>query len=259
MQFEQIVIIPDRNQIDESVQLANAFGCGFEYQDFFAPRLLDNEALCEQLLEAYETMPNKPAVSTFHGVFLDITIFTQDQKIKAAVDERVEMSLQQASRLGAKGVVFHTNYVTNFRQKEYRDSWVNHNARYWREKLEKYPNLEIYIENMFDDSPELLARLGASMKNEERFGVCFDYAHAFVFGGNVPIEEWVRTLAPYTKHIHINDNNKKEDQHLALGDGKIDWKQFKKFYEQYFVDCSVLVEVSGLDQIRQSLEYLQNL
>ena len=88
-------------------------------------------------------MADIPRYCTYHGAFLDVTIFSQDSKILEVSDYRVEQSIAIARRLGAKAIVFHTNYISNFRQKEYRESWVEKNASYWSKKLCKYPDINI--------------------------------------------------------------------------------------------------------------------
>lgn len=133
------------------------------------------------------------------------------------------------------------------------------NAVYWSEKLLKYPDIQIYMENMFDDTPELLAGLAEELKGYKNFGACFDYAHAHVFGNPDEIGLWVQTLAPYVKHLHINDNDFGQDLHLSVGDGKIDWKMFKNYYENYFPEATVLIEVNGMEKIRKSLDFLESL
>ena len=69
-------------------------------------------------------------------------------------------------------------------------------------------------------------------------------------------EEWVKTLAPYIRHIHINDNNLQSDLHLCVGEGKIDFSEFLYLMKKYGVDVSALVEVNDLDSARRSLEHL---
>lgn len=119
--------------------------------------------------------------------------------------------------------------------------------------------LSIYIENMFDTDPQLLARLGEAMKEHTNFGICLDYAHAQVFGDEKELENWVVSLAPYVRHIHINDNDFTKDLHLAVGNGKINWQEFKRYYTTYFPEASVLLEVTGLEKTKQSLAYIRQL
>ena len=256
MQIERLLIVPQREQIGEFVQLAGQYGCGFEYDDFFIPALLDDEAELNRRIELYARAENRSAFSTVHGAFLDVTVFSDDAKIREVADLRINQSLEIAKRLGAEAVIFHTNYIPNFNLDSYRDNWVSRNVAYFSQKLEEYPTLNIYVENMFDTDCRLLAELGEKMKKYANFGICFDYAHAQVFGDEKDIGTWVETLAPYVKHLHINDNDFERDLHLAVGAGKTDWQQFRKYYEQYFSRASVLLEVTGIEKTKQSLEYL---
>ena len=68
---------------------------------------------------------------------------------------------------------------------------------------------QIFMENMFDEEPDMLAQIAEKMQDEERFGVCFDYAHAQVFGDN--IDDWMLQFGRFVKHMHINDNDLKND------------------------------------------------
>lgn len=257
--IDKLMIIPQRDSIEEYMRLADEYGCGFEYNDFFTPKLLDDEEELNKCIELYNKTGNKPRFSTVHGAFFDVTVFSDDPRIMEVSELRVNQSLEVAKRLGAHAVIFHTNYIPNFRVDSYMDGWVEKNVLFWSRKLKEYPELSIYIENMFDTDCELLGRLGERMKDYSNFGICFDYAHAHVFGDEKDIDIWVRTLAPYVKHIHINDNDFDKDSHLALGDGRIDWKKFKNYYQKYLKGASVLLEVTGIEKTRQSLEYIKNL
>lgn len=259
MKIEHLLIIPDKENIEASLKLADAYGCGFEYNDFFLPDNLDQEAWLQDRISFYQRLDNLPAHCTLHGAFFDVTVFSDDSKIRQVSDYRVEQSLKIASALGVAGVVFHTNYIPNFLQESYRNAWVDKNAAYWTKKAAAYPGLYIYMENMFDTDFRLLAELGEKMQGIPNFGICFDYAHAHAFGDVHQLGEWVEALAPFVRHIHINDNDFSSDLHLALGDGRIVWDSFKKYYEKYFPEASVLVEVTGIEKIKKSLDYLQQL
>ena len=160
MSRSKLLIRPDRNRIAEYAGLAEQYRLGFEYNDFFSPGLLEDEEAVERVIEEYLRSDRQPGYCTVHGAFLDITIFSDDPLIYKASDYRVEQSLCIAEKIGAGAVIFHTNYIANFRNAEYRESFVSRNAAYWTEKLSQHPGLSIYVENMFDDTPELLAALG---------------------------------------------------------------------------------------------------
>ncbi|HNX63736.1 MAG TPA: sugar phosphate isomerase/epimerase [Oscillospiraceae bacterium] len=249
-------IIPNKNNIQKSLELATEYNAGFEYNDFFLPDFLDDSNAVKRVEEMY-LKERLPSECTFHGAFLDVTVHSDDKRIREIADMRINQSLDIAKKMSAKSVIFHTNYISNFLLESYRRSWVERNAEYWSNKLSQYDDINIYIENMFDSDPELLAALGERMKDHPRFGICFDYAHATIFGND--IDRWVKALAPYVKHIHINDNDLISDQHKPVGDGEIDWNLFLSYYRKYFSDVPVLIEVNGTDGQRTSLQYLEKL
>ena len=259
MNIEKLLVIPQQENIDEFLEISRKYDCGFEYNDFFSPNLLDDADRLEERIYYYKMKEHMPKYTTLHGAFLDVSIFSDDSRIKAVSDFRVEESIGIARQLGAKAVIFHTNYIDNFRLESYRESWLARNEAYWKDKLEKYPDICIYIENMFDSDCELLMRLGKAMKDVPNFGICFDYAHAHVFGDEKKIEEWVVGLAPYVKHLHLNDNDFVTDLHQSLGTGQIDWNKFKEYYEKYFNKASVLLEVTGIEKTKESLDFLATL
>lgn len=259
MESSKLLIIPRLDNLKEYIELAKEYKCGFEYNEFFSPAVLDDDKKQEEIISTYKDAKDMPEYTTLHGAFLDVNVVSSDKEIFKASDLRVRQSIEAARHIGARAVVFHTNYIANFNQEAYRDNWVLDNVVYWKSILSEYEDIDIYIENMFDMDWELISRLGEAMKDEPRFGICFDYAHAHVFGDESRIEEWVKALAPYVKHLHINDNDFISDLHLALSDGNIDWKKFKTFYGECFSEASILIEVSDIDKARRSLGYLSNL
>lgn len=259
MKIEHLIMIPDPEQMEKSIELASKYECSFEYNDFYIPSVLDDEEKTDKLISTYLASGELPKACTMHGAFLDVTPFSDDPKIVAVSDLRIEQSLQIARKIGARAVVFHTNFVPNFCVDYYCESWVERNQCYWKEKLEKYSDLNIYIENMFDMSWELLEKLAKRLCEHPNFGVCFDYAHAHAFGNETQIENWVKALSPYVKHIHINDNDFVSDLHLAIGEGRIDWQRFKEYYEMYFPKASVLIEMKDLADAEKSLEFIRKL
>ena len=126
---------------------------------------------------------------------------------------------------------------------------------FFSEICEAYPNQQIFMENMFDEAPDVLCSLAEEMVDCSNFGICLDYAHAII--SDTEAEHWMRTLGPFIKHMHINDNDQKNDLHKAVGTGQIDWKKFQQEMEDYEINASILVEVSGLEKQKNSLEYMR--
>ncbi len=251
----QLYMIPDRNRMEESLELAKDYQAAFEYNDFFNPVVLDDKKMIEDLIAFYCKQPHDRTNDTMHGAFLDVTVHSEDSLIRKASEHRIRQSMDIAQEMGLRGVVFHTGRLYGFRDKKYLENWLKVNEEFFREILRKYPNQQIYMENMFDEAPDVLAQLAKRLQDEPRFGVCLDYAHAAIT--DILEEEWVETLAPYILHMHINDNDKRNDLHHEIGTGQIDWRTFDRQMRQLGVKASVLIEMGDLGRQRCSMEYLE--
>ena len=250
----EIHLIPDRERIEESLALAEEYQAVFEYNDFFSPDVLDNKKQTEQLVEFYVKQPRDRSQDTLHGAFLDITVHSEDRRIAEASKLRIRQSMDIAKDLGVRGVVFHTGRLAGFRVPYYIRHWIASNEVFFHEILQEYPEQQIFMENMFDEAPDILAELAERMQDAPRFGVCLDYAHAALT--DCSCEEWVKTLAPYIRHIHINDNDLRDDLHQQIGQGSIRWQEYHQLMQKYQVNASVLVEIRDVEQQRKSLEYM---
>lgn len=250
----QVLIVAREQDIESYKAIAEEYNVGFEVNDFYNPEVLENEDEMNRLVEFYQR-EGLPKGSTMHGAFFDIVVFSHDLRIREISELRMEQSMKIAVRIGVKGVVFHTNISPVLSSMEYDQRAIEMTVEYLECLLKRYPDTEIYLENMFDADPDILAAISERLCIYENYGVCFDYAHASI--SSTPIQTWVEALAPYIKHIHINDNNLKRDQHLALGDGKIDWQQFMEYRKKNFDNCSLVIETTLPENQRRSLKYLE--
>lgn len=257
LKMSRFLIIPKIDELDKSIALSEEYGFGFEFNDFFSPDVLDDKRRMDEIISRYKAH-ELPDYCTSHGDFFDVLVFSDDRRIRETAELRIRQSLEAARMIGAKGVVFHTNYSPQLTANIYVMNWIERNEQFWRRILPEYSDLDIYMENMFDFSPVLLSEIAMLLADMDNFGVCMDYAHAAVFGND--LDTWVNLLSPYVKHMHINDNDLENDLHLAVGDGKIDWKLFKYHFEAKLSHAkSVLIETSFIDRQRRSAEFLADL
>lgn len=252
--MKQLMIIPIAQNLTESVCLAKEYHLGFEYNDFFSPKVLDDVMSVQKLVEQYQSCQRYgvPIFCTLHGAFYDVNVVSADEQIQKISALRVEQSLEVARQLNASAVIFHTNYNPFLNMSSYIKKWVDENADYWAGVLEMHKEENIYLENMFDTTPDVLAALSRKLAIYPNYGVCFDYAHAALT--KVGLSCWAGELGEYVRHVHVNDNDLISDLHLAVGNGKIAWDGFYQNYEKYMPDATVLVEVNSVEAQRKSLE-----
>lgn len=66
--MKKILIIPDRIQLEQYLELAKEYNLGFEYNDFFMPDILDSKDKLNDIVEGYKKY-DLPQFSTMHGDF----------------------------------------------------------------------------------------------------------------------------------------------------------------------------------------------
>ncbi len=252
----QIYVIPELNNLDASVSFSKCNALGWEFNDFMQPDVLGDQKETQRIIGQYREC-EMPRFRSIHGAFMDILPHSYDVKIRSVAYERIGQSLAVANSLRCDRIVFHTNLVHNFISKSYIDNWLEKNAEYWMSTAGKNPDITILMENMFDMTPDAIAALAERMNGVSNFGVCLDYAHSIIFGkADKSGELFVRTLAPYVRHIHLNDCDLIHDLHLAVGDGQIDWDEFAELYGNYLSGVPILIEVNGIENQKRSLDYL---
>ncbi|MCD8326510.1 MAG: sugar phosphate isomerase/epimerase [Lachnospiraceae bacterium] len=240
--------IPDLEHLEEWT----ALGVPFEYDDFMYPGILEQKEEVDRRVRAYLEAGRDTSRDTLHGPFLDITVHSSDRLIREASDYRLRQVCEIAMRMKVRGMIVHTNFIPNFYEPTYRQGWIDRNEEYFRRFMEDYPDIDIYMENMFDEEPDLLAALAERMQGT-RFSVCLDIAHANISKTDVSV--WQKLCDPYVSHYHINDNDGRIDAHLPLGseEGTLDWRQVLPTLKP---GVSVLIEVNSLEKYKKSREYL---
>lgn len=250
-------IIPDINDLERFTKLANEYGAAFEYNDFFWPNVYENEEEFERRIRIYESLDRDRSNDTVHGVFYDIAMLSMDSVIRDRSRKLVLRSLDVAKCLSCKGVVFHTGLISGLDTKAYTEQWLDGMSEYLHEIAPAYEDIEIYMENTFEKTPEPFVGLMERTQDLKNVAICLDYAHAMLTVTDSKI--WFEKLKPYIRHMHINDHDLRSDLHLAVGDGKIDYSAFKELTDQCQKGVRILHEVNGYEKTLRSLEYMEQL
>ncbi len=251
--MKKLLIIPHRCEIKKSLALAQKYNLGFEYNDFFTPDVLDDTALCELYIANYK-LNNIPDFCTMHGDFLDVLVTSFDKEIREISALRINQSIDIAKKMKVSAIIFHINYNPFLNTKAYVDNFISENIKFWSEVLSQNPDINIYLENMFEQSPDVLTAIAKGLCHFKNFGICLDFAHASI--SKTPVNIWVEKLCPYIRHIHINDNDLTSDLHLAWGDGKINRQEFYSLYKKHLQNTPILIETSSIDNQIRSIETL---
>ena len=134
--------------------------------------------------------------------------------------KRFDQCYQAGLLLGARKIVFHSGmnpYVY------YKQGWADQVSRFFSEFMDGRQELEIVLENVFDDDWELLLDVYKKV-DHLNFKLCLDIGHAHCYS-SVDVREWAKALAPYVTHVHVHDNLGDRDAHTGLGRGNLPYQQ----------------------------------
>jgi N-acetylneuraminate synthase len=87
-----------------------------------------------------------------------------------------------------------------------------------------------WITNAFMDANEI-----RDFIIPRKLNICFDTSHSKLYcnWAHIDFYEQVKTLLPYTHHLHISDGSGLDGEGLQIGDGNIDWVRFFHLTKDY--------------------------
>ncbi|MEM7826910.1 MAG: sugar phosphate isomerase/epimerase family protein [Candidatus Aenigmatarchaeota archaeon] len=226
----------------------------------------DNNISAVELVYEYPHIYSKEEIKAIKGFDFDYSmhcpfiylVFTHpNPAIRKVIIRMIEKSLDAGRKIGIKEYVIHGGLVPMPYKRliggkphtYFLDLWINE-IRPIIKKARDY-GIRILAENL---SPrEIFGNPDdyEYIKNKvPELGFCFDIAHAVVYGN---IERW---LSYKTNYIHITDNNLTEDQHLAVGDGKI---KFNEILPKLSKNIKIIAEPLSFEDCILSVERIKKM
>ena len=196
---------------------------------------------------------------TVHAPFADINIASPSKAMLDASMKRLKQSMAFANQLDAKVWVFHPGAKTGIGQFYPNGDWKQNNKSIQElSKTAEQYGLNIALENL----PAKYYFFMSKAEDFTRFyretnlpvGIVLDLGHANLEG---QIEPFFKLLADKITHIHASDNDGVEDQHLGVGQGKIDYEWLAETLDKLSYDKSVIVE--SITNVAQSIQKLKQL
>lgn len=150
-----------------------------------------------------------------------------NHKISKETFKFLKKEIHLAKKIGAKQVTIHGGELFN-------GSTITKNFEFLIENLEEIIKLgrkyriKIGLENSFTlgklfRTPEDLLKVVSSVKG---LGITFDIGHANLINLN-PIK-YFKKVKDFVINVHVHDNDGKSDQHVLIGKGNINFKDFLK-------------------------------
>lgn len=256
MATEYKFLIPlGRDRRDERMAYAEAHGLGLEVTAFIGGDALNHASDRELLENELESeLAGFYGMKTMHGAFLDLAIHSDDERITAVSQSRIERDVLTALRLGCEKIVFHTGFNPLVPGDGYRQRLVESHVNFWSYLLASYPGITICLENQWESDWTIFQELFSTLQHPH-LGMCLDVAHAHVYGHYSP-EAWIEAIPTRVLHMHWSDNCGDRDSHLALGAGNIAWGRIFATGDLWKT-VTVTLEVAEIPGIQRSLAFLK--
>jgi len=194
-----------------------------------------------------------------HAPFADINIASPSKQLLKAMLKRLKKSISYANILNAYMWVFHPGLKTGVSMFYPSMDWLqNLKATHLLLKIANDYGVRIAIENVPEPFPFLMKSVEDFTKFYEAInedvGLVFDVGHANLNG---QIERFLTVFKDNIVHIHAHDNDGKDDQHLGIGLGNIDWNNVANLLRKISYDKIIIIE--SVEQIEESKHKLKHL
>ena len=227
---------------------------GLELQSYGLDGVMSPSSWNEKVTTHKEIVAMFSGKVAVHGPFLGLVYNYTDHLLRAAVNERMDMTFDLVRTLGADRLVLHTNFRWEIFQFQLERFWVEGNIIYWKKEIERYADqgIQVVLENLTEPEPNFMIEL-ADRVDSPYFGLCLDVGHVNVFSKLTPAQ-WVERLGKRLFHVHLHDNHGETDQPLPVGSGNIDFDSFFAALKEHAPDATVSLEVET--QADKALENL---
>jgi sugar phosphate isomerase/epimerase len=160
-------------------------------------------------------------------------------------------ALEAATELGIEKTVLHPGFITGLAK-----FLVDRAKGYGMESIEAILKkagslgITVYIENMFPQAHFLTnpQEFQGLFETFPDLRLILDIGHANLGGGKNKSSEFIHRYGYRIGHVHASDNFGKEDSHLPIGAGIIDFEKILKDLKQSHYDETITLEVFSKDK-----------
>ena len=225
---------------------ARKYGFGLEIAEYSTAWNLDRrfEVTDPRVKESLKGISR----SILHAPVNELFPCAVDEKARELAAYRYRQAIDLAKSYGSEKIVIHGGYTPWF----YHPVWyVSQSISFWKQFLKENPDVNIMLENVLETTPDLIVDIVEGV-NDPRLRMCFDVGHINAYS-YVPILDWLETCSPWIGHIHVNNNDGREDQHNGLQDGSVPVKELLKKINTLCPDATITLEMT---EMKSSLEWL---
>ncbi|WP_156290561.1 sugar phosphate isomerase/epimerase family protein [Oceanobacillus salinisoli] len=216
----------------------------------------------EMLFEKIATqLKDLPVSFTIHPPAWDINLTSENKAIREASFHEYKKAIKFAGMIGASHVVIHPGFCFS---PVFNKELAQQRAKAYMNQLceiAKPLGVRLAIENVGYNGSAILTEeefVEFLEDVDETAGYLIDIGHAQLDGWNVP--NVIKIIKDRLIALHIHDNMAASDDHLPIGEGKMDWQAIMDVLNQEEIDCELILEYApgtSLEALRTGKNYLE--
>lgn len=255
--MDRVLISCERlSDLPSYLRVARTHKLGLELQEFSNPTLLDDD--WPGLVRQYRAqIGDFEGPITMHGAFIDLISGSPDRRVAAIARDRYHQNIEIANELGATVIDFHANYLPLVDHPSYLPDWEHRQVDFWGPVSEAaaQSGVKLVLENMWEPDPAIICRVLTQIRSPY-LKACLDVGHACLYS-RLPVSLWISSLGSELVYTHLHNNHGTTDEHLAFGDGVLDFPELLATLRALPQPPMFTLELPTLDAIQSSLPYLE--
>lgn len=235
------------NDIVEDIQLIKKMG--FDYPEitiedpFNLPEILE---LRKKEIKKVLKLFNHPPLAHFSW---RVDIGTSDEVVRNAWIEEVKKSLITAKEFGCTEFTVHYTTRFNVEANQKMEKIQLENYVKSLKELTKFSNkigIQLMMENAAMEGKAHLKNFAYVADNVPGLKINLDISHAFMNGGMKVVEDFINYFGKRIVHFHFSDNSGDDDEHLSIGNGKINYAKIVDIIKKVNYDGTITLEIFEL-------------
>ncbi|MDI3502189.1 MAG: hypothetical protein PWR13_1208 [Archaeoglobi archaeon] len=195
-----------------------------------------------------------------HAPFSDLNLASLNEGILEETRRQILESLERAHEIEAEVVVIHPGHYSPLGLQLPDKVWEHCVESFIRiSKKAEELNLKACVENMTNvfmmlcRNPEEVSELIEEVSSENLW-IALDVGHANLNGNLFDFMKLSKIA-----HMHVHDNNGKEDEHLAVGEGNVDWRRFARELKKIDFTGAMTLELRTIEEAVRSMRFLEKI
>lgn len=207
-----------------ALETARKYGFGVELNDLCISSNLDPEKkswVMARMRDEISKAGRDGKRTIMHGPFTELTPAAIDSRAIDLMRERYISTISICKELNIRDLVLHDGYIPLIYHKDWH---LKKAISFWKEFADELPSdFTVYIENVFDDEPDLLCETIEGI-GDSRYKICLDIGHANAVGkgGTDEVLGWIERMGSSIGHLHLHNNDGTGDSHDHINKGTLE-------------------------------------